>query len=329
MKIATIENIHSITKHPNADSLALAKVLGYQVIIGLDSFKEGDKVVFIQPDTLLPEEPWAEMFRKRSSRVKACKLRGEWSFGIALPLSTWADKVDILSGLDIGVEIGDFLGITKWEPPMPQDLSAAGVLPRGIPKTDEERWQNLELPYGSIVDVSLKIDGKSMTVYSIRSDDGWKTGVTSRSMDLKLDCSNHYTRMEKAHDLISIAEDLSKRFGIAIALRGEVYGHGIQAHGKNPHSQENLNFALYNVFSADSGKNFGPESELYFERVAKMYNISHVPILERSVVLTPELVRKYSEELKTVNNKPFEGVVIKQQGGESFKIINLHYDEKK
>jgi RNA ligase (TIGR02306 family) len=87
MKIATIENIHSIQKHPNADSLALAKVLGYQVIIGLDSFKEGENVVFIQPDTLLPEEPWAEMFRKRSSRVKACKLRGEWSMGIVMPLS--------------------------------------------------------------------------------------------------------------------------------------------------------------------------------------------------------------------------------------------------
>jgi len=189
--------------------------------------------------------------------------------------------------------------------------------------------QNLELPYGSIVDVSLKIDGKSMTVYSIRSDDGWKTGVTSRSMDLKLDCSNHYTRMEKAHDLISIAEDLSKRFGMAIALRGEVFGQGVQAHEKNPHAKEMLGFALFNVYSPDSGKNFGPESELYFERVAKMYNIPHVPILERSVVLTPELVRKYSEELKTVYDKPFEGVVIKQQGGESFKIINLHYDEKK
>jgi hypothetical protein len=189
--------------------------------------------------------------------------------------------------------------------------------------------QNLELPYGSIVDVSLKIDGKSMTVYSIRGDDGWKTGITSRSMDLKLDCSNHYTRTEKAHALISVAEDLSKRFGIAIALRGEVYGHGIQAHGKNPHSQEKLNFALYNVYSADSGKNFGPDNELYFERVAKEYSIPHVPILERSVVLTPELVRKYSEELKTVNDKPFEGVVIKQQGGESFKIINMTYDSDK
>lgn len=329
MKIATIENIHSIQKHPNADSLALAKVLGYQVIIGIGSFQEGDKVVFIQPDTLLPEESWAEMFRKRSSRVKACKLRGEWSMGIALPFSTWAAHVEILSKLDVGVEVGDLLNVTKWDPPMPQDLSAAGVLPSGIPKTDEERWQNLELPYGSIVDVSLKIDGKSMTVYSIRGDDGWKTGVTSRSMDLKLDCSNHYTRMEKAHALISVAEDLSKRFGIAIALRGEVYGHGIQAHGKNPHSQETLNFALYNVYSPDTGKNFGPDNELYFERVAKEYSIPHVPILERSVVLTPELVRKYSEELKTVNDKPFEGVVIKQQGGESFKIINLHYDEKK
>jgi len=329
MKIATIETINLIRKHPNADSLSLAKVLGYQVIIGLDSFKEGDKVVFIQPDTLLPEEPWTEMFRKRSSRVKACRLRGEWSFGIALPLSTWADKVDILSGLDVGVEIGDFLGITKWEPPMPQDLSAAGVLPRGIPKTDEERWQNLELPYGSVVDVSLKIDGKSMTVYSLRDGDDWKTGVTSRSMDLKLDCSNHYTRMEAHYGLMEVAKSLSKRFGMSIALRGEVFGQGVQAHEKNPHAKEMLSFALFNVYSPDTGKNFGPDSELYFERVAKEYDIPHVPILERSVVLTPELVHKYSEELKTVYDKPFEGVVIKQHGGESFKIINLYYDERK
>jgi RNA ligase (TIGR02306 family) len=328
MKIATIENIHSIRKHPNADSLSLAKVLGYQVIIGLDSFKEGDKVVFIQPDTLLPEEPWAEMFRKRSSRVKACKLRGEWSFGIVMPISTWSALVaygDIVSG----TEISEIIGVTKWEPPMPQDLSAAGVLPRGIPKTDEERWQNLELPYGSVVDVSLKIDGKSMTVYSLRDGDDWKTGVTSRSMDLKLDCSNHYTRIEAHYGLMEVAKSLSKRFGMAIALRGEVFGQGVQAHEKNPHAKEMLSFVLFNVYSPDTGKNFGPDSELYFERVAKEYDIPHVPILERSVVLTPELVHKYSEELKTVYDKPFEGVVIKQQGGESFKIINLYYDERK
>jgi RNA ligase (TIGR02306 family) len=328
MKIATIETIHSIRKHPNADSLALAKVLGYQVIIGLDSFQEGDKVVFIQPDTLLPEEPWAEMFRKRSSRVKACKLRGEWSLGIALKLYDLV-PFEYANQLEVGDDISEYLGVTKWEPPMPQDLSAAGVLPRGIPKTDEERWQNLELPYGSVVDVSLKIDGKSMTVYSIRDDAGWKTGVTSRSMDLKLDCSNHYTRMEAKYGLMEIAKSLSERFGIAIALRGEVFGQGVQAHEKNPHAKEMLGFALFNVYSPDTHTNFGPDSELYFERVAKEYNIPHVPILERSVVLTPELVHKYSEELKTVDNKPFEGVVIKQQGGESFKIINLHYDEKK
>jgi hypothetical protein len=189
--------------------------------------------------------------------------------------------------------------------------------------------QNLELPYGDVVDVTIKKDGSSCSVYSIRSDDGWKTGVTSRTMDLKLDCDNKYTAIERKYNLTDIARDLSKRHGLSIVLRGELCGQGIQAHEKNPDSKGPLTFYLFNVYCVDTHTYFGPESELYFERVAKEYSIPHVPILERSVVLTPELVRKYSEELKAVNDKPFEGVVIKQQGGESFKIINLHYDEKK
>jgi RNA ligase (TIGR02306 family) len=93
MKLASIETIKSIEKHPNADALDIATVLGYRCIVGRDAFSQGDKVVLIQPDTVLPDEPWAEMFRKRSNRVKACRLRGEWSFGIVMPLSTWSSLI--------------------------------------------------------------------------------------------------------------------------------------------------------------------------------------------------------------------------------------------
>lgn len=159
MKLASIETIKTIEKHPNADALDIATVLGYRCIVARDSFSPGEKIVLIQPDTVLPDEPWAEMFRKRSNRVKACRLRGEWSFGIVMPISTWPALVaygDIVAG----TEVSEIIGVTKYEPPAPQDLSAAGYLPRGLPKTDEERWQNIEaLPYGEVCDITLKIDG--------------------------------------------------------------------------------------------------------------------------------------------------------------------------
>jgi RNA ligase (TIGR02306 family) len=87
MKLASIELISEINPHPNADKLDLAKVLGYTCIVEKGKYKAGDAVVLIQPDTVLPDEPWAEMFKKRGNRVKALRLRNIWSFGIVLPLT--------------------------------------------------------------------------------------------------------------------------------------------------------------------------------------------------------------------------------------------------
>lgn len=95
MKLASIEIITEVADHPNADRLSLAKVLGYTCIIGKDEFKVGDAVVLIQPDTLLPDKPWATFFKKRGDRVKAMRLRGVFSFGIILPLSVLKEYGEI------------------------------------------------------------------------------------------------------------------------------------------------------------------------------------------------------------------------------------------
>ena len=329
MKIATIENIHSIRKHPNADSLALAKVLGYQVIIGLDSFKEDDKVVFIQPDTLLPEEPWAEMFRKRSSRVKACKLRGEWSLGIVMPLYDLV-PFEYANQLEVGDDISEYLGVTKYEPPAPQDLSAAGFLPRGLPKTDEERWQNIsDLPFGEVCDITLKIDGSSLSVYARKLEDGsWETGVTSRTLRLKTECNNKYMQGVNKYDMVDKLLSYCQQHDVSLSLRGELYGNGIQGFGKNPHGQLPLNFAAFSVFNMDKLEYADPSDDHYYEKVCAQLNIPVVPMLEKDVVLTPEHIQKYSSEIDKIDGKPFEGVVVKHAAG-SFKIINLQYDERK
>lgn len=331
-KLASIETIKTIEKHPNADALDIATVLGYRCIVGRDSFSVGEKVVLIQPDTVLPDEPWAELFRKRSNRVKACRLRGEWSFGIVMSIDS-LPKVKIY-GYDHpdGSEVSEIIGVTKYEPPAPQDLSAAGYLPRGLPKTDEERWQNFDkLPYGEKCDITLKIDGSSMTVYARKTSpesDTWECGITSRTLSLKPDCENKYTLGAAKYDILNKLRDFCQKHDVSLALRGELYGNGIQGFDKNPHAKLPLDFAAFNVYNLDTLKYEGPDSPFYYEKVATELGIPTVPMLERDVIFSPEHVEKYSVGVETINGKPFEGVVVKFND-DSLKIINLKYDERK
>lgn len=356
MKLASVEVITEINPHPNADNLELAKILGYTVIVRKRDFRVGSCVVFIQPDTQLPDKPWAEFFKKRSTRVKAMKLRGEWSFGIAMsPLEVF----DTSSGTaqikywlmpeNIGKDCSSVIGVTKWEAPMPQDMDAKGLLPHFLSKTDEERYQNFDsLPYGEEVDITLKIDGKSATFYCtvkvvdvpdigpIASTD--QVGICTRSMDLKLDSTNHFTAMEKRYDILARLAQYCVKHQVSLALRGEIYGKGIQSTKHNPHSKSSVDFAAFSVFNIDKRRYENRGSQHYYVNVCAELNIPTVPFVQYSQPLTPELIKYFAEETSTLfynigsddttGQKPFEGVVIKHSRG-SFKVMNLNYDEQK
>lgn len=345
-KLASFEFITDIQPHPNADKLDLAKVLGYTCIVGRGDFKPGDVCILIQPDTILPEKPWSEMFRKRSSRVRAMKLRGVWSLGIALSPYTFleGDNSSFLKYYmmpeNIGKDCSKDIGVTKYEAPVPQDNSAKGILPSFLRKTDEERYQNIiDLPWGEEVDITLKIDGMSSTFYcrlhkfetpdleaviSTPKD----LGACSRGMDLKLDCINSYTTAEKKYDILAKLSDYCIKHNVSLAICGEVHGRSIQSSSNNPHSKLNyVDFASFDVFDIDNHHRAFKGSPHYFINVAKELGIPTVPIIQ-TAVLTPELIKYYAEDISTIDGKPFEGVVVKHSRG-SFKCMNLHYDEKK
>lgn len=333
MKLASIELVSEILPHHNADSLEIAVVLGYQCIVPKGEFTVGRPVVLIQPDTVLPDKPWAELFRKRSNRVKAIKLRGVWSFGIVMCPWKMEDLRDHLKGLLIpdrlGADISDLIGVTKYEPPMPQDLSGAGYLPTGLPKTDEERYQNLldSLPYGKRVQVTLKIDGQSATYYCKRSDNGWETNVCSRSLVIKPEAENNYTRIAAKYNIIEKLRAYCETHNVSLALRGEVYGQGIQAFDGNPHAKLPLNFAAFSVYNMDRNQYEGPSDPHYYTKVAAALDIPVVPLIE-DTLLTRQLIDKYSTGIDKIDGKRFEGVVLKYDEG-SCKVINLAYDERK
>ncbi len=319
MKLATIEIIKRVEKHPNADALDICEVLNFRAIVKLNQFKVGDKILFVQPDCVLPDKEWAAFYKSKSNRIKAIKLRNIWSEGVVESLN----NVGLNDSLEVGSEVSELLGITHYEPPIPQELNAKCALRFGLTKTDEERFNNLEIiPYGEEVIVTLKIDGASAS-YGCRidRDNNQDTFIASRQLELKPECVNNYTSIEKKYNILAklMADNKS------LCLRGEIYGVGIQSSNSNPHSKLPLDFAAFNLFNLDTMEY---ESFNKCVQFCDKFGIPTVPIIERAI-LTPELIKKYSEDLVTINNQPFEGVVMKLNNGKSFKVINKNYDSKK
>ena len=327
--LATIQQIKNIEIHPNADLLEIASVLGFKCIIKKGQYKIGDTICFIVPDTCLPDKSWAAFYKSKSSRVKAVKLRQVWSEGIIESLENVEYKGEIV----IGKDISDEIGVYKYEPPAPQDLSAKGNLPLGIVKTDEYRFNQIDnLPFGELVDCGMKIDGSSTSFYyklpipEIKQEEQF--GVLSRSLEIKLDCDNNYTKVERRYNILAKLKQFCQKHNVSLALRGEVHGSNIQAFNINPHKGLPLDWAMFSVWLIDEKRYARKGEQYYFLNIAEELNLPTVQILEKDVVLTPELIKKYCEDLTELNGKPFEGVVIQHSSG-SFKVINKYYDSKK
>lgn len=327
MKLASIEIIQEILPHPNADFLEICRVLNYQCIVKKGEYKVSQAIVFIQPDTILPEKEWAAFYKAKSNRVRAIRLRGVWSEGIIENPKNLGLPYDFV-GMSIGVDISDIINVKKYELPEPQDLKAKGYLPFNLPTTDEERYQNISIPYGQIIDVTLKMDGKSFSAYAIQDNNTWNTwhtGICSRRLEYKLESLNDFTKFQ---NILEPLKSLAIEFDKSIVIRGEITGEKIQSCKYNPHCKGEKQLSIFSVYLPEEHRYTCPNEDLYYQKVAEKLSLKTVPLLEKSVILTPELIKKYSEDLTQINGNYFEGVVIKGNGF-SFKIINKFYDSLK
>lgn len=337
MTEATIEEICDIKPHPNADKLELAQILGYWCVIPIGSHTIDQKVIYIRPDSVLPpNEEWAQPFLKYASkRVKAMKLRGEWSEGIIAPieiLRTTEFNETRLDDFDTGFDVTNILKIEHYNPPIKpgsQEGMIMANLPYSIPKTDEDRWENKrtgKIPFGEKVDVTLKIDGQSWSAfYNLETDE---FGILGRRSKFDPDIINSYTAQVERYNIKDSLIKYCRDQAVSLCIRGESYGGGIQNMSHNPHCKMKPALALFSVYLINEHRYAHKGDRYYFKNVALDLGIPHIDIIEEDVELTSELIQKYSKELNKLNGNNFEGVVIKGEKF-SFKVINKHYDSKK
>ena len=199
MKLASIEVIKSIKNHTNADSLELCEILGWQTVVKKGIHKEGDKVVFITIDTIVPRCEWSEFLVDQKNpdkpiRLKNIKLRGEYSSGLVIPMVEFPLQFETL---DVGDDITEILGIQKYIKEIPANLSGETLsdFPTHLAsKTDEDNGLNdptlveKVLNHDSHITVTQKLDGCLIGSTIIKTSEGDFTiqEIVDNKLNLKI-----------------------------------------------------------------------------------------------------------------------------------------------
>jgi RNA ligase (TIGR02306 family) len=351
-KLASIQTVNTVEPIPNADAIERIRILGWWVVVKKGEFRPGDKVVYCEIDSLLPERPEFEFLRVSSFkpaqtdasgatvlragfRMKTVKLRGQVSQGICFPLSILPEG----TAFDDGADVTEQLGVLKWEPPVPVGMGGRvkGGFPGFLPKTDETRVQVLEPVLerhrGKTFFVTEKLDGTSFTAF-LREG---VFGICSRNLWMdESDESNLLISVARRLKLEEKLREVRERRGLDLAVQAEVIGPGIQ---KNKYELKEVTLRVFNVLDVgtyrllDHAVMLDVIRELGLESVPQLGTIA----LNHSV---DELVA-FSEGTSVLNPKAQrEGVVLRplveefdqDVGGRlSFKAINpkflLKYDE--
>lgn len=178
-----------IKEHPGADLLELGNIgspEGWQVVVGKGLYQSGDLIAYIGENSVVPDwvlqkygywddtKDKGKLVGTRGDRVKACRLRGEFSLGIVIPIKAtslgYSDEDKVvnvafeLEGKCVQEDddVAELLGVTKYTAPVP--VCMAGEVCNLAGKTlsyDIENIKNYpdEFEDGELVEFTEKLHG--------------------------------------------------------------------------------------------------------------------------------------------------------------------------
>lgn len=327
-RLATIRVIDEIRPIENADAIECAIVGGWTVVVQKNEYMPGDVAVYCEIDSWIPHGLAPFLSKGKSpreyngvvgERLRTIKLRGQLSQGLLLPLK---HLTNYGADLAVGADVTDAMGIQKWEAPIPAQLSGQvrGNFPTAVPKTDQERVQNLTRQVAqwvsdlSMWEITEKLDGSSCTMYL---DHDNEFHVCSRNLDLKRDENNSFWKVAVQNNVEGrmITNNLE-----GYAIQGELIGEGIQG---NPYGLKGQDFYVFDIYNVTSGAYLQPEVRRV---ICERLGLKHVPVVCPVINLTGnvETLLKWAEGKSYLNDKTErEGIVFKRTDGkESFKAIS-------
>jgi RNA ligase (TIGR02306 family) len=356
-KLASIAEITYIKPIEGADAIECAIVNGgWPVVVKKDNYKVGDVAIYLEIDSWIPHElaPFLskgqqprEYNEVKGERLKTAKLRGQISQGLLIKLSDVPMHVYAVVNDDTGEpylmdevvwEVGEDLtlelGIQKWEPPIPAQLQGMmkGNFPHFIPKTDQERCQNLrkeifETHKDETYEVTTKLDGSSMTVYIKNGE----IGVCSRNIDMIETEGNSFWKAARDQNLIDALQGYCEDMAMNLTIQGELIGEGIQG---NPEKLKGQRFFMFDVYDITNGRYLNPNEryDVLDELKRGGADIEHVPIVRTHLSCVTEKFNTIDELLEYAEGPSLnpqtkrEGLVFKSHHSNfTFKAISNSY----
>lgn len=185
-----------------------------------------------------------------------------------------------------------------------------------VPKTDEERIQNLTTSLPDLKNrsfcVTEKLDGTSFTAFMHRGE----FGVCSRNCRLEDSPSSIYWQVARAYNL---EEKLGRQ---NLAIQGEIVAPKVQG---NKYKRQMPELYVFRVYNIDADEFLPPDKLPSF---CYIYQLQHVPVINTIVSLpdTVDEILRYAEGKSAIcPTTEREGVVfVSDDGGErvSFKAIS-------
>ena len=340
--LASVQIVEQVVNHDNADTLELATVLGWQVVVSkAENVKAGDRIVFCEIDSLLPGDAlWlppaiakkvGTQANQKWFRVQTVKLRGELSQGLIL-----TGVAHEVLAFDIGTNVTSHLGIEKYEPNV-DGIGEGGGVKRANPypfptsvldKTDEPRVQSspklLKLIQGLPFYVTVKHDGTSVTF--LLHPNSQEFMVCSRNQyrprppDVELDRpDNVYWRIAVENDI----ETKLRTFFPYYAIQGEICGPSIQ---KNLLGLKAATLHVFNIVDTRYRRSLGFDEMC---AVTEKLGLKCVEFVEQGdafayATIKDLLVLAEGKYPNTKNER--EGIVVRSKDRKiSFKVISNKY----
>ena len=330
-KLASIRKISGIKNIPDADLICGYMIDGWVIVDSINKYSIGELVVMIEVDSFVPTElaPFLSKGKEPSvyntikgERLRTIRLKKQVSQGLILSIDSCISAKGCWSSLQEDQDVSEILGVIKWE--KPEEFMAAhakGNFPWFIPKTDQERIQNLKHDFntwqeqGMLFEKTEKIDGSSITVF-VNNE---LQGVCSRNLELKEDFDNSWWKLAEKHCII----DKIKQTGRNLAIQGEIYGSSING---NLYKLNDQRFMVYDIYDIDNQKYLLPDERW---KLVGQLELPHVPLVGFGVLVgSPSDLLDDAEGKSIVNSESIrEGYVFKSMtdGNVSFKCISNQY----
>jgi RNA ligase (TIGR02306 family) len=333
-KMATIRKIDALRPIEGADAIECAIVGGWTCVVKKGEYTAGDLAVYCEIDSFIPTTiapfltkpgQYPKTFEGiEGERLRTVKLRGQLSQGLLLPLSVITDNGHTIYFVE-GLDVSEALGITKYEAPVPAELAGEvkGMFPARIPKTDQERIQNLSAELAEWKTEKLtwtiteKCEGSSFTAFF---NDG-EFNVCSRNLMLKENADNTLWATAGKYDL----KNKMTALGRNIAVQAELLGPGVQG---NIYKLSKHMLAVFDIFDIDAQHYMSPAD---CKDMIEHLGLTSVPVLTSTAELgdkTIEILLKIADGVSVMGSVGCkrEGLVWKcNERRVSFKTISNAY----